>query len=93
MIYQHNGTGVLTRIPEFRLAGIPILANRVSFRSFQNVEGLYVIDNLANLARLNRLNLKASFSSIEVYRKRREEQINWIKQFFKEIHLDNSKNM
>ncbi|MDF9795214.1 hypothetical protein OKW21_000477 [Catalinimonas alkaloidigena] len=41
IINQQNSSGALTKILEFLIAGIPLVVNQESIRSYQNVNGIY----------------------------------------------------
>lgn len=44
LIYQNEGVGAITKIPEYLIAGIPIIANTHAARSAYNFEGLMAYD-------------------------------------------------
>lgn len=50
LIFQPATTGVLTRIVESQIAGIPVIANNVSARSHYEARGVYTFDSLDELA-------------------------------------------
>ncbi|MES1951267.1 hypothetical protein S4A8_10436 [Salinisphaera sp. S4-8] len=54
IIYQHHGTGALTRVVDFLLAGVPILANPAAARSYEHLAGVSVFFEDEDL--LERLN-------------------------------------
>lgn len=41
VVYQENGSGALTKICEFLLAGVPVLANQHAARSYYNLPGVF----------------------------------------------------
>jgi hypothetical protein len=45
LIHQKKGLGVLTRIPEMLIAGIPVITNRIGARSATHLQGVYVYDS------------------------------------------------
>ena len=45
LVHQEYGTGVLTRITEFLLSGIPVVASDIASRSFQNIDGVWNYSN------------------------------------------------
>lgn len=49
-IVQTAGTGVVTRLRDFTLAGIPVVANSVAARSWERTPGVFILDRLADLA-------------------------------------------
>ena len=56
LIHQPASTGALTRIPEMLIAGIPVILNIESARSYYNISGLHIYENdniLLNLLRIN----------------------------------------
>lgn len=59
LVYQKNATGVLTKLQEFVLAGIPIIANNISLRSFHNINGLHNINSLEDLNNLQYIKLES----------------------------------
>lgn len=52
IVHQPPTTGALTRIVEFLIAGVPVLANSASARSYWGYDGLYVYDSTENLKNL-----------------------------------------
>jgi hypothetical protein len=52
LCYQEGGGGVLTRIPEMLLAGVPVVANHHAARSYHGCPGLVEFADLAELAEL-----------------------------------------
>lgn len=40
VVYQHSGSGALTRIPEYLAAGIPVLANPTAARNYEHLPGV-----------------------------------------------------
>jgi glycosyltransferase involved in cell wall biosynthesis len=49
IIYQENGSGALTRIPELLAAGVPIVVNSHAARSYHNVPGIIEFASLDQL--------------------------------------------
>ncbi len=47
--HQEAGGGALTRVPEMLMAGIPILSNSISARSYFDYAGVYVYDHHTEL--------------------------------------------
>lgn len=41
IVYQENGSGALTKICEFLLAGVPVVANQHAARSYYNLPGVF----------------------------------------------------
>ena len=78
LIYQHSGTGVLTRIPELMIAGIPIIANSIALRSFHHLKGLYTLPNLEALNNLDSLNLEKPAINAELIKQTQQQQIETI---------------
>jgi hypothetical protein len=58
LIHQLATSGALTRIPEMLIAGIPVLINSESARSYYNVDGVNIYENDAEL---NSLIMKNDF--------------------------------
>ncbi|MBD2343421.1 glycosyltransferase [Anabaena subtropica] len=52
LIHQLKGVGVLTRIPEMLVAGIPVIANRIAARSASHIPGVYIYDDPEELQSL-----------------------------------------
>lgn len=50
LIHQEPTSGALTRIPELLLAGVPVLANPVTARSYYDLDGIAVYNNTEQLA-------------------------------------------
>jgi hypothetical protein len=46
IVYQEEGAGALTRIGEFLLAGVPVLANSHALRSYHNLAGVVEFTSL-----------------------------------------------
>ena len=42
ILYQHHGTGALTRVVDFLLAGVPVLANPAAARSYEHLADVRV---------------------------------------------------
>jgi hypothetical protein len=49
LVFQEASSGALTRLQEMRLAGIPVIGNQVSLRSYGNIRGLHVLTCLEDL--------------------------------------------
>lgn len=49
IVNQLPSSGALTKIQEMRIAGVPIIANNLSLRSYYNITGLYVFDDFKEL--------------------------------------------
>lgn len=49
LVYQDEGVGALTKIPELLLAGVPIIANFHAARSAHHYSGMYVYDTIEEL--------------------------------------------
>jgi hypothetical protein len=54
LIHQRAGVGVLTRIPEMLLAGVPVIASGVAARSAHEFEGVYTYETPYELEALMR---------------------------------------
>ncbi|HZQ48272.1 MAG TPA: hypothetical protein VFC07_14745, partial [Verrucomicrobiae bacterium] len=52
LVHQRSGAGVLTRIPEMLLAGLPVIANGIAARSHARLDGLYVYETREELSEL-----------------------------------------
>lgn len=52
LIHQVATSGALTRIPEMLIAGVPVILNAESARSFYNVNGVYIYENNSELSTL-----------------------------------------
>jgi glycosyltransferase involved in cell wall biosynthesis len=52
IIFQEVSTGALTRIAEFLVCGIPVIANFKAARSYFNIKGIYVFEDLNQLPKL-----------------------------------------
>jgi hypothetical protein len=52
LIHQEPSSGALTRIPELLIAGIPILANNMAARSYFELDGIRVYNNIDELLTL-----------------------------------------
>ena len=46
VVYQENGSGALTKICEFLIAGIPIFANQHAARSYYNMQGVVEFNDI-----------------------------------------------
>jgi hypothetical protein len=62
VVYQSDGSGALTRICEYLLADVPVLANSHAARSYYNIPGIVEFKNVDGLAALV---TKVSESEIE----------------------------
>lgn len=49
VIYQHAGSGALTRIPELLIAGVTVLANDAAARGHEHTEGVQIFADTAEL--------------------------------------------
>ena len=52
LVYQTPTSGALTRITEMLLAGLPVVANTNAARSFYHMSGVYICDDLHEVAEL-----------------------------------------
>ncbi len=52
LVHQEYGTGCLTKICDFLVAGIPVLANEVAARSYYDAHGLYVYKNIYDIVEI-----------------------------------------
>jgi len=55
LIHQKGGTGALTKIQEYIIGGITILANLTSLRSYHNLKGIYSYHDLDILRNIDQL--------------------------------------
>jgi hypothetical protein len=53
--YQGDGSGALTKICEFLLAGVPVLANSHAARSYYNTPGVFEFTDIHDIARASKL--------------------------------------
>ena len=60
LIHQTKGLGVLTRIPEMLVAGIPVIANRIAARSATHLQGVHIYNSPEELHHL----LNTEFSEV-----------------------------
>lgn len=60
LAYQEGTTGMLTRIQELLYCGIPVIANNIAARSYQNVPGVVVTESIDEM-----LNVLTSFESTD----------------------------
>jgi len=60
VVYQENGSGALTKICEYLMAGIPVLANHHAARSYHNMTGILEFASMTEL-----FSNLASISAIE----------------------------
>lgn len=67
IVYQEDGSGALTKICEFILAGVPVLANPHAARSYYNVSGVYEFKDINGIARASRRvdNMETQTASLE----------------------------
>lgn len=42
VVYQESGSGALTRVPEYLIAGVPVLANAAAARSYEHLSGVSI---------------------------------------------------
>jgi len=49
IVYQENGSGALTKIPELLTAGVPVIINSHAARSHHNLPGIFEFDTLEHL--------------------------------------------
>jgi len=49
VIYQKDGSGALTRIPELLLSGVPVIANCHAARTYHNIPGITEYEELSDL--------------------------------------------
>ena len=61
------------------IAGIPIVANNISLRSFHNLKGLHTLNHLGVLKHLNALVLESQQTDVEAINMRYQGQINLIR--------------
>jgi len=52
IIYQATGAGALTKITEFLIAGVPMLANSHAMRSYYNVPGIYEFTSFSDISKI-----------------------------------------
>lgn len=52
LIHQEPSSGALTRIPELLIAGVPILANNMAARSYFELDGIRIYNNMDELLNL-----------------------------------------
>lgn len=52
VVYQATGSGALTKIDEFLLAGVPILANAHAMRNHYNIEGIVEYASFSDIPKL-----------------------------------------
>ena len=78
LVYQKNATGVLTKLQEFVLAGIPVIANNISLRSFHNINGLHNINSLEDLNNLQYLKLESPARDDEAISRSYKKQLEAI---------------
>lgn len=58
LVYQRGGAGALTKLQEFLIGGIPVIANSTALRSYQNIKGFYVLESLEHLDKLTAVHLE-----------------------------------
>jgi len=51
IVYQENGSGALTKIPELLIAGVPVIINSHAARSHHNLPGIFEFTALEQLGR------------------------------------------
>jgi len=51
LCFQPGTSGALTRIPELLCAGVPVIANYVAARSYQNLPGVLIVETMDQLVR------------------------------------------
>ena len=49
IVYQDNGSGALTKIPELLTAGVPVIINSHAARSHHNLPGIFEFDSFEQL--------------------------------------------
>ena len=49
IVYQENGSGALTKIPELLIAGVPVIINSHAARSYHNLPGIFEFAALEQL--------------------------------------------
>jgi hypothetical protein len=49
IVYQDNGSGALTKIPELLAAGVPVIVNSHAARSHHNLPGIFEFENFDGL--------------------------------------------
>lgn len=49
IVYQENGSGALTKIPELLTSGVPVIINSHAARSHHNLPGIFEFDTLEHL--------------------------------------------
>jgi len=49
IVYQENGSGALTKIPELLIAGVPVIINSHAARSHHNLPGIFEFTSLEQL--------------------------------------------
>ena len=52
LVHQEYGTGCLTKICDFLIAGIPVLANELAARSYYDAHGLYVYKDIYDIVKI-----------------------------------------
>jgi hypothetical protein len=52
IVSQKPSGGALTKLQEMRIAGVPVIGNKLSFRSYSNVAGFYPYFDFADLKAL-----------------------------------------
>jgi len=52
LIFQEASSGALTRLQEMCLAGIPVIGNQASLRSYRNISGLHAVSDLEELSEI-----------------------------------------
>lgn len=46
LVHQEHGSGALTRIAEFLIAGVPVVATPIAARGYERLEGVSVVESL-----------------------------------------------
>jgi len=52
IVNQRPSSGALTKLQEMRIAGIPVIANHSSLRSYHNISGIHPFKNFAELEQI-----------------------------------------
>jgi hypothetical protein len=59
LVYQRQGCGALTKVPEFLIAGIPVIGNANALRSAHHLDGVYEFSRVEELESLVQADLPA----------------------------------
>jgi hypothetical protein len=62
--YQNQGSGAMTKIQEFIIAGIPVYANFHAARNYYNLFGIEIFNDIEELVRLIKNNKRLSDSTV-----------------------------